>query len=72
MTKDDVEVGKVYMAKVSGTKVRVQILRRLPSGGFKAKNLSTNRTIRIRTAARLSEPERGKKSAKDLEIQASA
>jgi hypothetical protein len=56
MRKEDIKVGRIYTAKVSGTKVQVKIVSRL-AVGFKAKNLATNRTIRIRTAARLSEAE---------------
>ena len=53
MKKANVILGEVYRAKVSGTKVQVRIVRESPYGGWEAVNLSTGRTVRIKTAARL-------------------
>jgi len=53
MKKSEVEVGGVYVAKVSGRLVAVRIDRESPYGGWQATNLKSGRSIRIRTAARL-------------------
>jgi len=53
MKKAEVEVGGVYIAKVSGEIVRVRIDRESPYGGWDATNLRTKRRIRIRSAQRL-------------------
>lgn len=55
MLKKDIQIGGIYRAKVSGSKVKVQILRESPYGGWDAKNLTTNREVRIKTAARLTQ-----------------
>lgn len=54
MKKKDVQIGKRYRANVSGKRVSVRIDRETPLGGWFATNLATGRTIRIKTAARLS------------------
>jgi len=51
--KHEVEIGGVYVAKVSGQLVTVRIDRESPYGGWDATNLSTRRAIRVRSAARL-------------------
>lgn len=53
MRKNEVQIGAVYAAKVSGRIVPVRIDRPSPYGGWEGTNLQTGRTIRIRTAARL-------------------
>jgi hypothetical protein len=53
MLKRDVQLGHIYDAKVSGRVVPVRITREHPNGGWEAINPATNRTIRVRTAARL-------------------
>lgn len=53
MKQADVKVGQVYWANVSGFRVRVRILNVSRFGGWDAKNLSTDRIIRIKTAGRL-------------------
>lgn len=53
MRKVDVQIGTVYIAKVSGTKTRVRLTAESRFGGWDAINLATQRPIRIRTAARL-------------------
>ena len=56
MKKNQVEIGGTYIAKVSGQRTKVTILRESPHGGWDARNTATGRTIRIRTAARLTLP----------------
>jgi hypothetical protein len=53
MRKHEVELGRVYAAKVSGRIVPVRIDAISPYGGWKATNLETGRTIHVRSAARL-------------------
>jgi hypothetical protein len=56
MKKADVQIGGTYVAKVSGNLVTVRIDRESPYGGWDAVNLSTGRSVRIRSAARLRRP----------------
>jgi hypothetical protein len=53
MKKHEIEIGGVYVAKVSGRIAEVRIDRESPYGGWDATNLATCRAIRIRSAARL-------------------
>lgn len=53
MKKAEIQLGKVYVAKVSNRLVRVRLDRESPFGGWEATNLDTNHICRIRTAARL-------------------
>ena len=53
MLKREVEIGREYVAKVSGKIAVVRILRQSPHGGWEAVNEQTGRAVRIRTAARL-------------------
>lgn len=53
MKSAEVSIGAVYMAKVSGTLVPVRITRESVFGGWDARNLRTQRNIRIRSARRL-------------------
>ena len=53
MRKSEVEVGGIYIAKVSGRLVKVRIDRVSPHGGWVATNLVTGRPVRIKTAGRL-------------------
>ena len=53
MRKQDIEIGRSYLAKVSGKLVSVKILRASVYGGWDARNLTTGREIRIKTAGRL-------------------
>jgi len=53
MRKADVEVGKVYSAKVSGKLVIVRLDRESRYGGWEGTNLYTGRSVRLRTAGRL-------------------
>jgi hypothetical protein len=49
----DVELGKEYVAKVSGRSVKIRIEERDCLGGWFARNLDTGRRIRIRSPRRL-------------------
>jgi hypothetical protein len=53
MKKNEVTIGGVYAAKVSGKVVPVRITGASPYGGWDAVNEQTKRSIRIRSAARL-------------------
>ena len=53
MNTNQVKIGTTYQTKVSNQTVEVLILRKHRSGGWEAKNLSNNKIIRIKTAARL-------------------
>jgi hypothetical protein len=54
MKKAQVQIGETFIAKVSGKRTRVKIIREHFTGkGWDAMNLTTKRWIRIRTAARL-------------------
>ena len=53
MKKAEVEIGSTYIVKVSGVLARVRITGEPPYGGWRGKNLTTGREIRIRSAARL-------------------
>lgn len=53
MRKNEVQIGGVYTAKVSGAIARVRIDRESQYGGWVATNLCTMRQIRIRSAQRL-------------------
>lgn len=53
MKKKDVEIGGVYLAKVSNRLAKVRITGESRYGGWDAVNLATRRDVRIRGAARL-------------------
>ena len=53
MKKSDVHIGKHYTAKVTHKLVVVEILNENPNGGWDAKNLSTGKMVRIKSAQRL-------------------
>ena len=56
MKKDEIIIGGIYVAKVSGKLTPVRVLQVSPYGGFDAVNTTTGRQIRVRTAARLRRP----------------
>ena len=56
MKKEDVEIGKAYLVKVSGRLVNVTITSENHHGGWNAMSQATGRHVRIRTAARLRKP----------------
>lgn len=53
MKKDDVQIGKVYLARVTNKLVSVRIDRENRHGGWDATNLTTNKKVRIKSAQRL-------------------
>jgi hypothetical protein len=53
MKGKDVKIGAIYAVKVSGRLCRVRVNAVSPYGGWEARNLDTNRPVRIRSAARL-------------------
>ncbi len=58
MKKHEIEIGREYVAKVSGKLAVVKILRESPYGGWEAVNRDTGRDVRIKSAARLRRPAR--------------
>lgn len=55
MRKHEIEVGGIYLAKVSRRVVSVRIIATNPAGGWIATNTATGRLVRIKTGARLRE-----------------
>lgn len=53
MRKVEIQVHKVYAAKVSGQVVPVRIDYAIPGSGWSATNLRTGRSVRIKSATRL-------------------
>jgi hypothetical protein len=53
MKKKDVLLGHIYLAKISGKIVPVQIDGESPYGGWNATNRATGRQVRIKSAAKL-------------------
>jgi len=53
MKKNDVEAGKVYRVKVSGSVQDVRITGENPHGGWEGVNVATKRKVRIKSAQRL-------------------
>jgi len=53
MKKNEITIGGMYAAKVSGKVVPVRIAGESPYGGWEAINTITGRGVRIRSAARL-------------------
>ena len=56
MKKKDIEIGEMYLVKVSGQLAPVRIVRESPYGGWDGLNMKTKREVRIRGAARLRRP----------------
>jgi len=59
MKKSDIQIGKQYTAKGTHKLVVVEILAENPHGGWDAKNLSTGKIVRIKSAQRLREFAKG-------------
>jgi hypothetical protein len=53
MKKNEVKIGRIYYATVTGKKVQVQIDEEKSGGGWSATNLFTGKKITIKTAGRL-------------------
>lgn len=58
MKRKSVEIGGVYVAKISGRMVPVKLLRESPYGGWDGRNEITGRDVWIKTAAKLRYPYR--------------
>jgi hypothetical protein len=56
MLKSQVEIGREYVVKVSGSLTRVKIKGESPYGGWEGVNVTTGRAVRIKTAGRLRRP----------------
>lgn len=54
MKSNQVKIGNTYNAQIAKNTVAVLILRRHRAGGWEAKNLVTNKIIRIKSAEKLS------------------
>jgi len=53
MKKAQVEIGKVYLAKISGNLTGVRIWRESPYGGWDGANTKTGRQVRIKSGQKL-------------------
>lgn len=53
MKKNEVQVGAVYLVKVSGKVQPVRVVRESSFGGWEGINVNTGREVRIKTAAKL-------------------
>ena len=53
MLKKEIEIGGTYIAKISGQLVQVKLTEINRFGGWNGVNLKTDRTVRIRSAAKL-------------------
>jgi len=53
MKKAEIQIGRIYIAKVSQKLARVRITGESQYGGWDAVNVATERAIRIRGAQRL-------------------
>lgn len=66
MKKDQVHVGRAYVAKVSGQLARVRIDAESRFGGWDATNLATHRKVRIKSAQRLRREVASEKAAESV------
>jgi hypothetical protein len=53
MKTSEIKIGKQYTAKVTHKLVIIEITSKNPNGGWNARNLSTSKTIHIKSAQRL-------------------
>jgi hypothetical protein len=53
MKKSQIEIGRVYAAKVSGRISPVRIVSESPHGGWRAVNMMTGREVHVRSPQRL-------------------
>ena len=76
MKRDEVQIGKVYTAKVTDKLVSVRIDGENRHGGWDATNLATGKKVRIKSAQRLrgeaDKPKRGGRKAAKVEAQVAA
>lgn len=54
--KKEVQIGRIYAAKISGRVVPVKVTASHDAGGWTAENLRTGHPVRIRSAAKLRYP----------------
>ena len=68
MTKSQVRIGRHYAAKVSRKLTIVKIEAVIPRGGWKGRNIFTNRPVHIKSAASLRGDvmRRGKRIERDM------
>ncbi len=68
MTAADVKIGRYYATKISGNMTIVKIEAAIPRGGWTGRNVFTNRTVRIKSAAKLrgDVTARGKRIERDM------
>jgi hypothetical protein len=55
MLKKDVKINGIYRATISNHSVLVRIVSESPYGGYNGINLSTGRSVRFRSARRLTQ-----------------
>ena len=76
MKRNEIEIGRVYTAKVSNQLVEVRIDSENRHGGFDATNLATGKKVRIKSAQRLrgeaEAPKRAGRKAAQAEAQTEA
>ncbi len=72
MKKDQVRIGGVYAAKVSGQLARVRIDRESRHGGWNATNVLTHRQVRIKSAQRLRREVASEKPAEPVAAETAA
>lgn len=53
MRAKDIQIGQLYVAKVSGRITVVRVERESPYGGYDCTNITTGRSVRCRSAQRL-------------------
>ncbi len=68
MKKNEIQVGKHYMAKVSGHMATVRIDGESRFGGWDATNLRTSKKVRIKSAQRLHRQTRGPDQPKEASV----
>lgn len=71
MKPSDVQIGTCYTCKVTHKLVIVEILSTHPNGGWNAKNLSTGKTIHIKSAQRLRGVAKGSNTSPTVATKAS-
>ena len=67
MTENEIQIGGIYRAKVTNRVVDIRIDCENPNGGWDATNLTTGKTIRIKTARRLLAPSQSQQEQSGLD-----
>jgi hypothetical protein len=68
MKKNEIEVGGLYTAKVSGKVVKVRIDSANTHGGWNATNTATGKRIRVKSAQRLRKAVAGDDAGPDVQL----